>query len=115
MAIGGARPKLELIGIGSSSVRNERRPVITVRDHGTGIAPEHLAQVGTPALPRALPEIPAPVNQAYPGVIRYEVVNLYIRVHWAAFAIWLAQDVAYFFAKYLLSLILVLAVVHHQF
>ena len=34
VAIGGARPKLELIGIGASSVRNERRPVITVRNTG---------------------------------------------------------------------------------
>ena len=38
-----------------------------------GVAAPALAQVGTPALPRALPEIPAPVDQAYPGVIRYEV------------------------------------------
>ncbi|MBL0947821.1 peptidase M61 [Brevundimonas sp.] len=38
-----------------------------------GVAAPALAQVGTPALPRALPAIPAPVDQAYPGVIRYEV------------------------------------------
>ena len=42
-----------------------------------GIAAPALAQVGTPALPRALPEIPAPVDQAYPGVIRYEVDATY--------------------------------------
>jgi len=38
-----------------------------------GLTSPALAQVATPALPRALPEIPAPVDQAYPGVIRYEV------------------------------------------
>ena len=31
------------------------------------------AQVGTPALPRDLPPIPAPVDQVYPGVIRHHV------------------------------------------
>ena len=31
------------------------------------------AQVGTPALPRDLPPIPAPVDQPYPGVIRHHV------------------------------------------
>jgi len=31
------------------------------------------AQVGPPALPRDLPPIPAPANQAYPGVIRHHV------------------------------------------
>ncbi|MFN3816990.1 M61 family metallopeptidase [Brevundimonas sp.] len=31
------------------------------------------AQVGTPALPRALPAIPAPAAQPYPGVIRHHV------------------------------------------
>ncbi|MFT4955354.1 MAG: putative metalloprotease with PDZ domain [Brevundimonas sp.] len=30
-------------------------------------------QVGTPALPRELPPIPAPVDQPYPGVIRHHV------------------------------------------
>ena len=79
-------------------------------ERGYNQAWELARRLQRPALPRALPEIPAPVDQAYPGVIRYEVVNLHIRVHWAAFAIWLAQDVAYFFAKYLLSLILVLCV-----
>ena len=32
-----------------------------------------VAQVGTPALPRELPPIPAPAAQPYPGVIRHHV------------------------------------------
>src|SRR5690606_38269543 len=37
------------------------------------IAAPAFSQVGTPALPRELPPIPAPVDRAYPGVIRHHV------------------------------------------
>lgn len=39
----------------------------------TGVALPALAQVGTPALPRANPPIPEVQSRGYPGIIRYEV------------------------------------------